>query len=45
MLQDEGLTSLSRIAPRLNKITLRMTTTDSINMGKTAATAILQHSA
>lgn len=35
-------TSLSRIAPRLKRMTLRMTTTETMNMGKTKATAILR---
>lgn len=35
-------TSLFLMAPRLNRMTLRMMTTENMNIGNTNATAILQ---
>jgi hypothetical protein len=40
----ESCTSLFLMAPRLNRMTLRMMTTENMNIGNTSATAILQKS-
>ena len=39
----QSCTSLFLMAPRLNRMTLRMMTTENMNIGNTSATAILHH--